>query len=60
MFDPKCHELAAAFLEDETGINSAAKIDDLAQTIQSAIESWIEFERYDQEPRQREKSSEPR
>jgi hypothetical protein len=48
MFDPKCHELAAAFLEDEAGINNAAKIDDLAQTIQSAIESWIEFERYDQ------------
>ena len=51
-YDTKCYDLAAAFLEDEDGINSRRQVDNLAQTIQTAIENWIEEQRLDQEPRQ--------
>jgi len=46
--DPKCHELAAYFLEDEgapsLSLYTFEQIDDLAQTIQDAIENWIDAE----------------
>jgi hypothetical protein len=51
-YDVKCYALAEAFLEDEAGINSRRQVDDLATTIQSAIENWIEQERLSLEPRQ--------
>jgi hypothetical protein len=49
-YDVKCYALAEAFLEDEAGINSRRQVDDLAKTIQSAIENWIEEERFKQDP----------
>ena len=49
-FDPKCHELADAFLEDEHGINNQADINDLAAEIQNTIENWIERARLNCEP----------
>jgi hypothetical protein len=51
-YDVKCYALAEAFLEDEAGINSRRQVDNLAKTIQSAIENWIEEERLKDEPRQ--------
>lgn len=51
-YDVKCYALAEAFLEEEAGINSRRQVDSLAQTIQAAIESWIEQERLSLEPRQ--------
>jgi len=49
-WDPKCGELADAFLEDEDGINTPRHIDELAATIQAAIENWIEEARSNCEP----------
>jgi hypothetical protein len=40
MFDTKCYELATYFLADIQGV-SAVHEDELAQTIQDAIEDWI-------------------
>jgi hypothetical protein len=57
MFDPKCHELAEAFLEDEAGLNTKRHVNDLAQTIQTAIENWIEEGRMASEPREEEDCS---
>jgi hypothetical protein len=51
-FDPKCYELAEAFLEDETGMGSEADLNDLATEIQNTIENWIEHARSLNEPRQ--------
>jgi hypothetical protein len=51
-FDPKCYELAEAFLEDETGMGSEADLNDLATEIQNTIENWIEHARSFNEPRQ--------
>lgn len=41
-YDTKCYDLAAAFLDDEPHLKP--KIGSLAQTIQNAIEDWIEYE----------------
>lgn len=43
-YDTKCHDLACHFLEDEPKLNSEHKRSALAQTIQTAIEEWIEWE----------------
>ena len=51
-FDPKCYELAEAFLEDETGMGSEADLNNLASEIQNTIENWIERARSFNEPRQ--------
>jgi hypothetical protein len=48
-FDPKCYDLASLFLEDESGTNEK-HCNDLAATIQGAIESWIEEYRARSEP----------
>ncbi len=49
-YDEKCYDLAAAFLEDEphllTHLNNVA----LAQVIQNAVESWIDFTKLNYEP----------
>jgi Mn-dependent DtxR family transcriptional regulator len=39
-YDPKCHLLAEQFLSDHLPF-SEAENDDLAQTIQDAIEDWF-------------------
>lgn len=44
-FDPKCYDLAAAFLSDEPSLNSEAARSTLADAIQQAIEDEIEFMR---------------
>jgi len=44
-FDPKCYELAAAFLADEPGLNTEAAKVTLAAEIQDCIESEIAFMR---------------
>jgi hypothetical protein len=41
-YDPKCYELALAFLEDEPQFIHLAG--DLAAEIQNAIENWIDHE----------------
>ena len=46
--DPRCHDLAAAFLED-LGWVRFDRADDLAATIQQAIETWIANEESNQE-----------
>ncbi len=40
MYDVKCEELAASFLEDE-GIATKENIKALAQAIQDCIEDWL-------------------
>jgi hypothetical protein len=42
-YDPKCYELAAAFLADWPKKNTEENRDKLAQHIQTEIESEIEF-----------------
>jgi len=44
-FDPKCYELAAAFLMDEPKLNTEAAITTLAIEIQQCIEAEIIFMR---------------
>ena len=44
-YDTKCYDLAQAFLEDEPMLNIETKRAALAQTIQTEIENWIEWER---------------
>lgn len=44
-YDSKCYALAEAFLEDELTLQHEHKKAALAQTIQTAIEDWIEWER---------------
>lgn len=44
-YDTKCYDLAAAFLEDEPTLQTENKKSALAQTIQTAIEDWIQWER---------------
>ena len=39
-FDRSCYDLAIVFLEDEPGLAPLA--DDLAQTIQDAVEAWFD------------------
>lgn len=40
-YDGRCGDLARVFLEDATGDKSEAAVQSLAQTIQDAIEDWI-------------------
>ncbi len=47
-FDPRCHDLALAFLEDHKWVHPNLT-DDLAATIQQAIEQWIANEESNQE-----------
>ena len=44
-FDPKCYELAAAFLSDEPELDTEAARTTLAAEIQYCIESEISFMR---------------
>jgi hypothetical protein len=44
-YDTKCFDLAEAFLEDEPTLQTENKKKALAQTIQTAIEEWIIWER---------------
>lgn len=44
-FDPKCFELAAAFLADEPDLNTEAARITLAQAIQQAVEDELFFMR---------------
>lgn len=48
-FDTKCYDLASAFLEDEAN-TSERHCNDLAATIQGAIETWLENHRANSEP----------
>lgn len=42
-YDPRCYDLAATFLSDESAeINTEANRDELAQMIQTEIETTIE------------------
>lgn len=40
-FDPKCHTLAASFLSDHDGIDTAENQDALAVEIQRLMDEWI-------------------
>ena len=42
MHDPACHTLAEMFLTDTPAL--MPKVDELAQTIQDAVEDWIASE----------------
>ena len=44
-FDPKCYELAAAFLSDEGLLDTEAARENLAAEIQGCIEDEIRFMR---------------
>ena len=44
-FDKKCYELAEHFLEDEPALNLKANKEELAASIQAAIEDWFEMVR---------------
>lgn len=48
-FDPKCYDLASAFLEDEP-CTGARQCEDLALHIQQAIEDWLAHYRDNFEP----------
>lgn len=50
-YDPKCYELAEAFLADEPLLNSKAWKNQLAQIIQDAIEGEISWMRREEETR---------
>jgi hypothetical protein len=40
-YDTKCHELAEHFLGDHPYLNDKGHVEELAETIQQAIEDWI-------------------
>lgn len=44
-FDSKCYDLADLFLEDEPHLHTDARCVELADLIQSTIESYIAHER---------------
>lgn len=48
-YDHKCYELARDFLSDEPDLNTEANRDDLAQSIQDAIEATILAMKMDEE-----------
>ena len=50
MYDPKCYALAEDFLEDEPLLNRESCRKELAQEIQTAIESWVNEARKNAEP----------
>lgn len=43
-FDPRCHDLARVFLEDEVDVDEA-DADRLAARIQASVEDWLEERR---------------
>ena len=43
-YDSRCYDLAEVFLADEPALQTENKKAALAQTIQEAIETWIEWE----------------
>jgi hypothetical protein len=49
-FDPKCLDLAEAFLEDEPNLNTKDGARNLAICIQQAIEGWFNDARRNYEP----------
>jgi hypothetical protein len=49
-FDEKCGDLAESFLEEESGLNTARHVSELASEIQATIENYIERKRQDYEP----------
>ena len=50
MFDPKCYELAAAFLSDHPDKDTQENRETLAQHIQEQIEEMIEFTLQEKNP----------
>lgn len=44
-YDPKCYDLAEAFLSDEPTLNTSQNRDQLASDIQQAIEDFLELEK---------------
>jgi hypothetical protein len=49
-FDPKCFDLADAFLEDHSHLWTKHRTDELAQIIQRAIDNYIAAEQDNYEP----------
>jgi hypothetical protein len=49
-YDPKCRDLAELFLEGEPHLNTLDRQDDLAATIQQAIEDWFQTAKNNYEP----------
>jgi len=41
-YDQKCYDLAESFLEDEPALNNEENRNELAESIQSAIEDFID------------------
>lgn len=50
MFDPKCFDLAEAFLEDHPHLRNERRSNELAQIIQTAIDEYIADEQSNYEP----------
>ncbi len=50
LYDIKCLDLAEAFLEDHSHLNTAANADELAGLIQKTIEDFIQYEQDNYEP----------
>jgi hypothetical protein len=42
VFDPDCYELSQKFLADEPKLDTPVNREKLAQTIQDAIEDWLQ------------------
>lgn len=40
-YDARCKELAEVFLADFPSLNTPEKIDELAQSVQEAIDDWF-------------------
>lgn len=49
-YDPKCFDLAEAFLDDEPHLATDRRVDELAALIQRAIEDYIAHEQSKYEP----------
>ncbi len=49
-YDPKCYDLAQAFLEDHPNLNTELRRDMLAQVIQTTIDDYIVCEHENYEP----------
>jgi hypothetical protein len=51
-YDQRCYDLGELFLEDVPHLNTKKRRDDLAQTIQAAIEGYIAYEQNNYEPKE--------
>ncbi len=51
-YDPKCEDLAALFLSDYPHLDTAKRVEKLAQVIQTTIEDFIVDEENNYEPRE--------